>query len=82
MKEVGLEEVEEYIIQRQNTVAQYILMRQIIKLCEEAERHPGTRVSKRRWDQEVLDLEGVRETATTAWEMGEAEGEVEVIAEK
>ena len=34
MREVGLEEVWEYITQSQNTDVQYILTRTIMELCE------------------------------------------------
>ena len=47
MQEAGLEEVEEYITRRQNTIAQYIVTRPILDLCEESVRRPGTWVSKR-----------------------------------
>ena len=33
MKEVGLEEVETYVLRHQNTVAQYIATRPIMELC-------------------------------------------------
>ena len=36
--EVGLEEVETYIMWRQSLVAQYISMRTILDLCEDAEQ--------------------------------------------
>ena len=36
--EVGLEEVETYIMWRQNLVAQYISTRTILDLCEDAEQ--------------------------------------------
>ena len=77
MREVGLEEVEEYIMSRQNTVAQYIVTRTILYICEEAERHPGTWVSMWLWDQEVLKLTGA--WAAEAREMGESEVEAESL---
>ena len=46
MQEAGLEEVEQYVVRRQNTVAQYITTRLIMDLCEAAVRRPGKRVSK------------------------------------
>ena len=46
MQEVGLEEVEAYVMRRKNMVAQYIATRTIIDLCEEAVWRPRTRVSK------------------------------------
>ena len=35
MQEPGFEEVEEYVLRRQNTTAQYIEMQQIMDLCKE-----------------------------------------------
>ena len=58
-----MEEVEEYITQRQNMVAEYISTRPILDLCEDVERRPGTQFSKWWWDQEGLNLAGER-TAT------------------
>ena len=49
MREEGMEEVEEYVLRRHNTVAQYIATRPIMDLCEEAVRRPGARVYKRWW---------------------------------
>ena len=69
MREAGLEEVETYITQRQNTAAQYIATRPILDLCEEAERRPGAGVSKRWWEQVGINLAGAR-----AAEMVEADG--------
>ena len=37
----GLEEVETYILHRQNTIAQYIATRPILELCLAAEQRPG-----------------------------------------
>ena len=37
----GMEIVEEYVLKRHNTVAQYISVRKIMDLCEEAVRRPG-----------------------------------------
>ena len=50
--EAGMEKVEEYILRRHNTVAQYIATWLILDLCEEAVRRLGTRVSKRWSEQE------------------------------
>ena len=61
-------------------VAHYIATRPIIDLCEEAVWRPGTWVTKRWWDQEVIDLEGEWEAAYEG-EPEEAEGEVERKAE-
>ena len=40
-------------------------------LFQEAKRRPGTRVEMRWWNQEGLDLEGMR---TAAWEAEQTEG--------
>ena len=63
MVEVGLEEVEIYVTNRQNTVAKFITTTPIMDLCLVAERHPGAWVYQWWWDQEKLDLEGMRGTA-------------------
>ena len=52
-------EVEASVPRRQNTATQYIMTQPIINLCDEALQWLGTRVSKRRWEQEGLDLVGV-----------------------
>ena len=44
MREAGLEEVEAYVLRRQNTATYYIVTQQIIYLYEEAVQWPGTRV--------------------------------------
>ena len=72
IREAGLEEVETYITRRQNTVAQYIATQPILELCEEAERRPGARVSKRWWEQEGINLAGAR--VVTAAETEEVDG--------
>ena len=71
--ESGLEEVEEYVLRRYNTVAQYIAMRSILDLCEEAVRKLGTQVSKRFWNQEGLDLDGAQPEVEAAAEGGPEE---------
>ena len=55
--------MEEYVRQRQNTVAQYIATRSLLDLCEESERDPGARVRIRWQEQALIDLAGVREAA-------------------
>ena len=54
MAVVRLQEVETYIYQHHNTVAQYIDNRPIMYLCLALEQGPGTIVSKRLWDQKSL----------------------------
>ena len=58
--EAGLKEVDTYIFSRQNTVVQYISNRPIIDLCLAEKRRLGPRVSMWWWEQEGLDLEGMR----------------------
>ena len=38
---VGIDELNEYILRRQNTVAQYIIAFPILEICLEAERRTG-----------------------------------------
>ena len=47
MQDEGFEDIGEYVLKRQNTVAQYIVTRPILDLCEETVRIPGAWVSKR-----------------------------------
>ena len=58
IREAVLEEVDTYVLRRQNTYAQYTKMQPILYLCEEAVQWPGTRVSKMRYEQEGLELVG------------------------
>ena len=60
MAEAGLQEVETYVYRHQNTAAQYITARKIMDLCLAAKRRPGPRVKTRWWEQEGLELEGMR----------------------
>ena len=48
------------MLERQNTVAQYIATQLVLYLCKETVQMPGTWVSKRWWHQEVLELMGAR----------------------
>ena len=68
-------------------VAQYIVTRPILDLCEEAVQRPGTQFYKSWWEQEGLDLEGEwgrrkRQQPQGNWRgaYGEAEGEAEGVA--
>ena len=47
--EAGLEGIRKSVTRRQNMVAQYIVTRPILDLCERATRRPGVRVSRRWW---------------------------------
>ena len=42
---------------------QYIATRPIMDLCDRSAQRPGSWVSQRWWDQDRLDLEGVKERA-------------------
>ena len=46
MQEAWFEDMEEYVLKRQNMVAQYIAMRPIMDLCKETVWMPGTWVGK------------------------------------
>ena len=70
MAETGLQEVETYVSRRQNTVA----TRPIMDLCLAAEQRPGSRVAKRWWEQDGLDLDRMR---TVDQEAERIEGEEE-----
>ena len=74
MKEAGLQEVETYISRRHNTVANFIATMPIMDLCLEATRRLGPRDAKRLWEQDRLDLEGMR---TAAREAERTDGEEE-----
>ena len=52
--------METYIFRFQNTVAHFIANRTIVDMCLAAERRPGSRVAKRWWEQDGLDLEGMQ----------------------
>ena len=58
MAEAVMKEVETYIYCHQNTVEEFIDARPIMDLCMAAERIPGPQVSKRRWEQDGVDVEG------------------------
>ena len=60
-----------YIARRQNTVAQYIATRPIMNLCLAAERKPGLRLSRQCWEQNDLDIIGIRAGHTSAVGGGE-----------
>ena len=55
MKAVGMEEVETYVLHRNNTVTQYNATRPILEICMSAERWPGAQVSLRWWEQAGLE---------------------------
>ena len=66
MKEKGMVWIRTSILQRHNTVAQFIAMWPILDLCEKATRRPGARVARRWWEQMGIDWKGVQERAAAA----------------
>ena len=74
MAEAGLKEVKTYVSRRHNTFTQFILTRTIMDLCLSQEQSPGSRFTKRWWEQDGLDVEDMR---TSAWEAKRIEGEEE-----
>ena len=60
-----------YVLQRHNTVAQYIATRPIMELYENTVRKPGAWVDSRWWEHGVLDLAVSIETTTAAADGGE-----------
>ena len=48
--EAGFKGIGTYVIRRQNTVAQYIVTRPIIDLCERSARRPGVWVYRWWWE--------------------------------
>ena len=63
MKEAGIVRIRTSILQRQNTVAQFIVTRPILVLCEVSVRRPGTRVPRRWWEQTGINWKAAREKA-------------------
>ena len=63
MAAAGLEEVETYVLSRQDTISQYIATHTLLKLCLAAERQPEARIKWRWRDKEGIDTEGVRAAA-------------------
>ena len=59
MEDAGLEEVDTYVSHHHKTVTQFIVIRRIMDLRISAEQGPGSRVSHRWWEQEILDLEEI-----------------------
>ena len=51
MQEAGFEGIQKAVIRRKNMVAQYIVTRPILDLCERSTQRVGARVSRRWWDQ-------------------------------
>ena len=64
MKEAGLTDVHTSIQRRQNTVAQYIVTRPLLDLCEGARQREGVRVTFRWWEQSGIDWEKAKAKET------------------
>ena len=79
--EAGLEGIRKSITRRQNTFAQYIAMRPILDLCERATRRPVARVSWKWWEQDGIDLKGVKKRAAETTTRSEPYLEEEVDVE-
>ena len=71
MKEAEIVRIRTSILQRQNTVAQFIVTRPILDLCERAVRWPGARVPRRWWEQTEIDWKGYRGKAAATEEAAE-----------
>ena len=63
-------------------VAQYIMKRPILELCERSVRKTGAWVSWRWWEQEGLDLEGTKEIAAAESDGEEAQCKEEGMAQE
>ena len=74
MAEAGLQNVETYVSRLHDTVVQYIATRPIMELCLVEKRRTGPRVTKSWWEQDGLDLVGMR---TSARESEKIEGQEE-----
>ena len=74
MKEAVLKEVETYVYFCNNTFTQFIATRTIMDLCMVSDRRPGSRVTKRWWDQDGMDVEGIwTKNREEEWMEGEEE---------
>ena len=67
IKETEMVVIRTSIIQRQNTVAQFIATRPILDLCEQAAQRSGVQVSWRWWEQTGIDLRGAHMKLTPRW---------------
>ena len=54
-KDAGIVRARTSVLQRQNTVAQFVAMRPILVLCEGTERRGGTRFPQRWWEQTGIE---------------------------
>ena len=77
MMESCFEGIGEYITRRHNTVAQYIVTRPILDLCERFAWRPGAWVYRQWWYLDGLDLEGTKKRAAKELDREEAISEEE-----
>ena len=77
MGEAGFEGIKNTVMRRQNTVAQYIAMQQILDLCERATLRPGARVYRRWWEQAGINLDRVKKRVAEAAAVSELESDSE-----
>ena len=70
-KDAGIVRVRTSVLQRQNTVAQFVAMQPILALCEGTERQGGTRVPQRWWEQTGIDWRLARERSENTEAAGE-----------
>ena len=66
MRKAGFEGIRHDVTRRKDTVAQYIVTRPILDLCERATQRVGARVSRRWWYQEGIDMKAAKERAAEA----------------
>ena len=64
MPDAGLQEMGTYVSRCLNMVAQFLSTSPILNLCMVEERIKGSMMSKRWWEQDRVDVEGMR---TAAW---------------
>ena len=77
-KEAGILRAQTSVHRRQNTVAQFIVTRPILVLCEVTERQGGTRVPQRWWEQPGIYWKLAREQGERA---AETAGHTDAAAE-
>ena len=66
LKEAGVVRARTSVLWRQNTVAEFIATRPILRLCKMAERRRGTRVPQQWWEQLGIDWKLTREKGERA----------------
>ena len=71
MEEAGFEDMGDYVLKRQNTVAKYITTRPIMDLYKKTVRRPGVWVARRWREKEGLELAGEKAAAEEAADRGE-----------